>query len=240
MVFCPREVTCTPRVHKLPSRIMRIMRVPDEKTCVFLLSCLLCSVLLLAHDAEPPFVRIEDLGHDEDGMAASIEGMLASLHKYDSGTESMVLGDTACGATARVVCSPGRKEMPSDYLSLGDIARVEGEITYDGTMATVYCDSDSVLLVSRSARVLDVAVLSSCWELLMGDRFNVTGVLEESGQGSWYVLRDLAGSCSIEARSSIGAGSLPTEAEVIVDCTMFLDDSSMAFILVIWSVKMTY
>jgi hypothetical protein len=127
--------------------------------------------------------------------------------------------------------------MPSFYLSLGDAARVTGEISSKGTVATVFCDSDGISLLEKAAHVINVAVLSSNWELFEGDRFNTTGVLENADRNSWYVLRDPDGGCSIGARSGAGAGVIPVGVGVIVDCTMVLDKSTMAFILVVWSAE---
>jgi hypothetical protein len=194
-------------------------------------------MLILSQDATPPYVSISDLGSAEEGTVASTEGLVTSLYRYDSGAESLILVDVSDGATAKIVCSPGGKEMPSFYLSVGDAARVTGEISSEGTVATVFCDSDEICLLKKAAHVIDVAVLSSNWELFEGDRFNITGVLENADRDSWYVLRDPAGGCSMGARSGAGAGVIPIGVEVVVDCTMVLDKSTMAFILVVWSAE---
>jgi len=215
----------------------QIMRIPDERTCAFLLACLLCSMLLLSEDAEPPFIPISDLASAEDGAVISTEGLVASLHRYDSGAESLILVDVSGCETARIVCSPGGREMPSFYLSVGDAARATGEISFEGTAATMFCDSDGILLLKKAAHVLDVAVLSSNWELFEGDRLNVSGVLENAGRESWYLLRDSAGTCSMSARAGPDAGVIPVGVEVVVDCTMILDKSTMAFVLLVWSAE---
>jgi len=162
----------------------------DKRLIAALLVVLMSTMVALGSTASPPVVSIGSISNIDDGTVIVILGAVVDLSARDDGSEGLVLADMASGSTIRVHCDPGTGSPPSQYASIGDELRVEGEISRLGQSSMLFTSSGGVSLVKGSVSVLTIEVLSKNWALFVGDRIRIGGVVVPSSAPGCYRLAD--------------------------------------------------
>lgn len=209
-----------------------LMSLLDARIASVLAAGLLSSVVLLACSTPSPTVSIEELWTlDEDADLTAV-GSLVSLRVFESGSEVIVLADVMSGQTARVVCTYGPGSPPSSRVSIGDTVSVHGQCAFEDGAPTVYCRYPDVAVLRQSEEALTVSILSTSWQLFIGDTLCIGGVATvDPALGSRLV--DVEGGCSI----GLLMGDLaPVEGHIVVVATLLLDDSTMTLQLAVVSI----
>ena len=155
-------------------------------------------------------------------------GIVVDLRSYDSGTETLVLLDRAGGAQLKVVCLPGVAAPLSGRLMIGDLVRVEGDVSRDAFDTVVFTTTGRVTQVLRPELVLSVELLCENWRAFESDRFNISGTLISTG--SDRRLQGLDDAHSIELRCPDTWAATPG-ARILVDGTLLVDQTSMVIFL---------
>ncbi len=161
----------------------------------------MCTMILLGSTASPPLVPIRSVATFDDGSIIVVLGVIVDMSPRDDGAESLVLADLSDGAVLRVYCSPGARDMPGVYTSIGDELRIEGELSRLGKSPMLFARSDDVSLVEDAVAVLTISGLSRNWALFVGDQVEVSGIIISSTDGLRLADADLEHSIAIESRS---------------------------------------
>ena len=204
------------------------MSVFDHRTAAVLAAGLLASMVLLSASSVPPSLTVSELWGLGGDARVTVEGILVSLWTYDSGAEAIVLSDPAGPPTARVVCSAGPGPPPSAAAAMGDLVSASGECVFEDGVPTVFCRYGDVRLLKESQDVLTVGLLAGSWQLFEGDRFAVRGVCQADSSGAPRLM-DPEGCCSFAMVLDDGVAA--AEGEVLVDCTLTVDRSTMSVVL---------
>jgi hypothetical protein len=165
-------------------------RFLDHRVLVAILAILLSAMLLLVSTASPPIVPISQVFSFDDGSVVVLIGVMVDMYLRDGGGESMVLADVTDGATVRIYCNPGLHEPPSHLLSIGDEARVQGEVSSSGSSPVLFATSDGVTLSRRAESALSMEALCRNWALFEGDSFKTCGVVISGDVAGSYRLSD--------------------------------------------------
>jgi hypothetical protein len=202
--------------------------------CLLLVSAM-SSALLAASMALPPAVSVEECASLEEGTPVRVVGVVSYLRSYDSGTEVVTLVDRGGGSEARVICSPSRAPSLCSILSIGDLVRVEGEVSHDSSITVIFALRDGVSVLARSELTLSVEFLCDNWRLFEYDRFNISGEVVDDAGASF--LQSFGGERRIALRFTESAEPVSDCGKVIVDCTLFVDLRSMVIFLRAWALR---
>ncbi|HIH01006.1 TPA: hypothetical protein HA259_02825 [Thermoplasmata archaeon] len=186
------------------------------------------SALALASQTAPPTVEVRDCLTVETGAPVIVLGIVVDMRAYDSGTEALTILDRAGGPRVKVVCLSGVASPLSERLVIGDLVRVEGEVSRDASDTVVFTTAGQVTQVLRPELVLSVELLCENWRVFEFDRFNISGALVSTDSG--YRLQGLSGGHSIELRLSDTLAAA-AGAFVLVDVTLLVDQTSMVIFL---------
>lgn len=209
----------------------------EPRPLALLSVCLTSSMFLLALGAEPPIVSVSEACTVEDGTKVRAVGVVTRLWVYESGYECLLLADSECGETVRVMCARARSEMPSLWCSVGDSVLAEGHVSRDASETVIFSSSDRVDLVQRAEFVLDVDILSIHWRLFEHDRFNISGVaVPGAADGTWCLGSD-EGETVISMRFTQPCEALSAGCELTVDCTLLVDTETMTICLLVWTAE---
>lgn len=184
------------------------LRLPREKVLACLAASCLALLAFIGAASEPPEVRIPDLGTLDDGAVVRVRGVATDVWSSDSGSLSLVLADIMTVSTVKVVCSMGRIASPIE-VHIGDELSAMGQLEVAGGRPVIWANEDDVRLISLSREVLDLRSLSLSWELFVGDRFEIEGIV-------------IAGDAGFRLAGSDGASSICLTTYG-VDCSRFLD-----------------
>lgn len=206
----------------------------DPKLTASLLACLLGSMLVLTGVSNPPHVEISSLNAIEEGTTVYVSGLLVSLWRYDTGTESLLLADPSDGSTLKVICAQGVAAFPGTYLCIGDEVLVKGEVMEARPQPVLLSRTDDIERLQPSELALTVKAVCHHWLLFEGDRFNVTGAISTD---DGLRLQDLESEYSISLRLAVGAVAPSPGRDVRADCTLCLDESQMVIYLLAWSLS---
>ena len=205
---------------------------PRTRLLGALLAVTLGSALVLACDASPPTLEVRECLAVENGTPVLVIGIVVDVRAYDSGTEALELLDRAGGPLISVICLPEAAVSLSGLLMIGDLVRVDGEVSRDAAETIIFTTKGRVTHVLRPQLVLSVELLCENWRVFEFDRFNITGALLSTGNE--YRLQGFDGVHSIELRG-LAACPLSSGTSVIVDGTLLVDKSSMVMFLQVHS-----
>ena len=209
----------------------------EPRTLTLLSICMTSSLFLLAINAEPPSVSVSEVCTMEDGAKVRTTGVLTRLWVYESGYEGLLLADCERGDTVRVMCSNGRADMPSRWVSVGDAVQVEGHVSRDAFEAVIFSSSDRIDLVQRAEFVLDVDILALHWRLFESDRFNISGVAVAGDVDGEWLLGGGDGSTVISIRLDEACMDLCPGDRLALDCTLLVDTETMTIFLHAWAAE---
>lgn len=215
-----------------PAPIRGDMRVIDDRLASVLAVGFLSSLVLLSSSAAPPSLTVAELWGLGGDSALTVSGVLVSLRSYESGSEVLVISDEGGSPTVRVVCTTGPGPSPGEISSIGDLLSVSGECVFEDGVPSVFCRYGDVRLLRRCQDVLTVSLLSASWQLFEGDRVSVRGVCGVDPHGALR-LADADGGCSIAML--LDQGVAPVCGEVVADCTLVLDTSTVSLVLEVHS-----
>jgi hypothetical protein len=194
-----------------------------------LLTLTLSTALVLAHQSTFPTLEVGECFSVEPGTPVQVFGVVVEVRSYDSGTEILSLMDRGGGPCLRVICLPQSTISLSEELRIGDLVRVEGEVSRDATDIIVFADKNRVTQVLRPEFVLSVELLCENWRVFEYDRFNVSGAVLSDGDITR--LQGFSGSHSIEMRCQDALLPPVSGAHALVDCTLLIDPRSMVIFL---------
>lgn len=204
------------------------MPARDPCHAAILVAGMMSSMVLLSASSLPLSLTVSELQGLGEDSAVTVSGLLVSLRTYDTGTEAMMLSDEAVSAIAKVVCSPGPGNPPSQLLSIGDLLSVSGDCTFEDGTPVVFCHYDDVRLLRGSEEELTVRALCGSWWLYEGDEISIVGdsVRDESG-GLRLFDEDGVHSIAME----LDTGVSPMEGKTMVCGRLSLDTSTMTIAL---------
>ena len=207
---------------------------PRTRLLCTLLALTLGSALLLASEASPPTLEVRECLAVENGTPVLVVGVVVDVRSYDSGTETLKLLDRAGGPLLSVICLPEGAISLSRKLMIGDLVRVDGEVSRDASETIVFTTKGRVAQVLRPHLVLSVELLCENWRVFEFDRFNISGALLSTD--GVYRLQGLGGVHSVELR---GLVEIPSASwtSVTVDGTLLVDESSMVMFLKVHSIS---
>jgi hypothetical protein len=188
-------------------------------------------MMLLSWSARAPCLEVSSLSGMDDGQTVLIRGLLVDLWVNDGGSESLVLADREDATSVWVFVSQALRPQPSSYAHVGDELRVCGNLAISRSGMSLYSDSDSVVLLTRAEQVLTVGMLSSHWELFLGDDISVSGVLLQpvASAGPRLFDNDLEHSISLGLDDGWDAQLLGQSVTVVG--MLVIDENSMALVL---------
>ena len=204
------------------------MRIPRTRHLCTLLLLTLGSALVLASQAAPPMLEVRDCLSIETEAPVVVLGIVVDIRSYDSGSETLVMLDRAGGAQMKVVCLPGIAAPLSGRLMIGDLVRVEGDVSRDAFDTVVFTTTERVTQLLRPELVLSVELLCENWRAFESDRFNISGTLVSTG--SDRRLQGLGDAHSIELRAP-DTWTAASGARILVDGTLLIDQTSMVIFL---------
>jgi hypothetical protein len=204
------------------------MGLLDDRMISVLAAGLLSSILLLSAASVPPCLSVSEVWALGGDATLTVSGLVVSLRSYETGSESLVLADPSGSPTVRVICSPGPGPPPSASASVGDMTAVSGECVFEDGVPVIFCRYGDVRVMAESEEALTVSLLGASWRLFEGDRFSVRGVCSVDPLGAPR-LTDPGGGCSFALLPDPGVAAV--EGDVIVDCTLVVDRSTMSVVL---------
>jgi hypothetical protein len=205
------------------------------KVACLILASSMSSALLVSSTALAPSVTVEECASMEEGTPVRVVGVVSFLHIYDSGTEVMTLVDLDGGSEVRVVCPPSAASAVCSVLSIGDLARAEGEVSHGSSITTIFASHGGVSLLSRAEMTLSVEFLCDNWRIFEHDRFNISG--EVVIDATAFYLQGFGGGHRIALRFGEDAGPVSAGCRVVVDCTLLVDLESMVLFLRAWAFR---
>jgi hypothetical protein len=204
----------------------------DHRILVTILALLLSAMLLLVSMASPPIVPIGQVFSFDDGSAVVLTGVIVDMFLRDDGAESLVLADITEGATIRVYCNPGLHEQPSHFLSIGDEARVQGEVSNSGSSPVLFATSDGISLSRRAESVMSMETLCRNWALFEGDSFKTNGLVITGEVAGSYRLSDPELKHSVLLRSDHAELACLVGKRVTITAVLRLDPDTMSLVLI--------
>ena len=193
-----------------------------------ILATTLIALAYLAASSQPPDLSVSELLDMRGAGEVFVHGLLVSSWTYDSGTEHLVLSDPDGAAIISVICLPGPGGSPSQRASYGDLLRVKGVCSFEGSTPRLYSNFQDVSVLKKSRAALAVGDLARLWPLLIGDRIEIAGDGVEIRPGL-FALKDPEGEdCSIALNLQEGA-SFITGPMILVG-VLRLDESTMALV----------
>ena len=215
-----------------PCSIVHGRQLLDHRILLTILAFILSAMLTLVSMASPPVVSIEQVSLFDDGSVVVLIGVIVDISLRDGGGETLILANIADGATVRVYCNPGLHEPPSHFLSIGDEARVQGEVSNSGTSPILFTSSDDITLSRRAESVLSMEALCRNWALFEGDSFKANGLVITGEVAGSYRLSDpeLKHSILLKADSIELAGYVGKR--ITMAAVLRLDPSTMSLVLI--------
>ena len=189
-------------------------------------------MLTLVSAASPPVVPIEQVSLFDDGSVVVLIGVIVDISLRDSGGETMILANITDGATMRVYCNPGLHEPPSHFLSIGDEARVQGEVSNSGPSPILFASSDDITLSRRAESVLSMEALCRNWALFEGDSFKANGLVITGEAAGSYRLTDLEMEHSVLLKAGSTELADYVGKRVTITAVLRLDQSTMSLVLI--------
>lgn len=203
----------------------------DHRILVAILALLLSAMLLLVSTSSPPTVPIGQVFSFDDGSAVVLTGVIVDMFLRDDGAENLVLADITDGATIRVYCNPGLHEQPSHFLSIGDEARVQGEVSSSGSSPVLFATSDGITLSRRAESVMSLEALCRNWALFEGDSFKTYGMVITGEATGSYRLSDPELKHSVLLRSDHNELAGYVGKRVTITAVLRLDPDAMSLVL---------
>jgi len=203
----------------------------DHRILVAILALLLSAMLLLVSTASPPVIPIGQVFSFDDGSVIVLIGVIVDMFLRDGGAENLVLADITDGATVRIYCNPGLHEQPSHFLSIGDEARVQGEVSSSGSSPVLFTTSDGISLLRRAESVLSMETLCRNWALFEGDSFKTNGVVITGEVTGSYRLSDPEIKHSVLLRSDHTELAGYVGKRVTITAVLRLDPDTMSLVL---------
>jgi hypothetical protein len=203
----------------------------DHRILVAIFALLLSAMLLLVSTASPPTVPIGQVFSFDDGSAVVLTGVIVDMFLRDDGAENLVLADITDGATIRIYCNPGLHEQPSHFLSIGDEARVQGEVSSAGSSPVLFTTSDGITLSRRAESVLSMEALCRNWALFEGDCFKTNGMVITGEVIGSYRLSDPELKHSVLLRSDHTELAGYVGKRVTITAVLRLDPDTMSLVL---------
>lgn len=204
----------------------------DYRILVAILALLMSGMLLLVSTASPPTVPIEQVFSFDDGSVVVLIGVIVDMFLRDDGAENLVLADITDGATVRVYCNPGLHEQPSHFLSIGDEARVQGEVSSSGSSPVLFATSDGITISRRAESVLSMEALCRNWALFEGDSFKTNGMVITGEGTGCYRLSDPEVKHSVLLRSDRTELAGYVGKRVTITAVLRLDPGTMSLVLI--------
>ncbi len=212
------------------------VRLLNQRTLALLVLASLALLSGLSSIGRMPAIAISDLSKVDSGAVVVVVGVVVDQWSSDAGSSSYVLADLDRQASVKVIHTPNRPSAQTE-VHIGDEVRVTGEIDLLGGRPTLWASGDGLTLVRSSREVLSVASLVDSWPLLLGDRFEMRGIVQSVYGSRDMLLRDLDGGASILLRSDEGLSRF-ADRIVVVDTILLLDSSSMRLVLDVESVSL--
>lgn len=202
--------------------------VPRLEVLAVSLLMALSSMTVLSLTSDAPLVDLSAVGLMGDGQEILTRGVLADLHRYDSGLEALVVAAPDGQGTLKAYVSQGLKPSPSAYARIGDTLRLHGRVSNSGREAVLYCDSDSVLVEARAESALTLDTLSRMWPLLLGDEIRLRGIIVWTVASECCRLFDIDMACSIQLTGASMPATGPLAQEAMVIGILRLDHTAMS------------
>lgn len=206
--------------------------LPDVQVIAAVLTVLLSAMLFLTSQSSAPLVSVGQVRLFDDGSAIVLIGVVVEMVPHDAGAESLILADPADGATVRVYCDQGLRELPSHYLSIGDEARIEGEVSGTGASPMLFATSDGVSVSRRAGEVLSLEILSRNWALFEGDSFSIGGLVIAGDLPDDFKLTDSDMRYSISLRSGSVEFASFVGKWATLEAVLRLDPGTMVLVLI--------
>jgi hypothetical protein len=202
---------------------------PNQRVLAASIVASLAVLTSLGAGSGPPEVAISDALALEGGEIIRVRGIVVNAWLSDTGTLSLVLADLHQRTSLKVMCSGGISADPAD-VRIGDELRMAGE------KPALWSSFDDVEILARSRDALSVESLSTSWELLIGDRFEITGILVVT-DGGGYRLVNPEGTASIALVLPQPGPSRYECGKVLVDAMLMLDPAGMELVLKVYGMK---
>ncbi len=205
------------------------LKRPRQRVISVLVMVSLAMLTLLGSVSEPPEVGLDDISKVGGGETIRARGVVVDAWTSDAGSLSLVLADLGTDSTLRVVCSSGSVGVPVD-IHIGDDVRATGELEVTGGRPTLWSARDDIELIRPSREALTLEAIADSWEMLVGDRFEVVGILVRSTNEA-FRLMDLGGSVSIALQPPETEMSRFEGRRVLADAVLRLRPETMELIL---------
>lgn len=211
--------------------------MPDNRAIIGILAILLSTMMFLTSLSSPPIISVGQVRFFDEGSTVVLIGVVVEMAVHDAGAESLILADVADGATVRIYCNQGLRELPSHFLSIGDEARVEGEVSGTGTPPMLFATSDGVSVSRRAGAVLSLETLSQNWALFEGDSFRIGGLVVSGDLPGEFRLADPDLRHSISLRSDALELARFVGKRVTLQAVLRLDAGTMTLVLIMDSLS---
>ncbi len=205
------------------------MNFPRTRTLALMFAAVLSILVVISSCSTTPFVGLDQIPALDEGTTVRLSGLLVGLSINDGGSEDIILLDPSKQVTAKAICMPGSRPLPSRYVSIGDELRVTASTSGKGS-SVVFTSSDDVDVSSESDAVLTVKILASNWALFEGDRFRISGVVMVGSAGG-FLLADPDLEHSISLRPENGDANDYLGKSVVADASLRVDASTMTLYL---------
>jgi len=149
-----------------------------------------------------------------------------------------VLADLSEGSTVKVLCSQGILRVGAD-VHVGDEVRTTGQLEITGGRPILWSSSDEVELLGLSRATLKLDDLARAWELLIGDRFEIVGILLSEQRAGPLRLMAPDGTMSIALETTQTDSSRFADRKVLVDGVLQLRPKTMELVFVAYAISAT-
>jgi hypothetical protein len=212
--------------------------LPEQKVLSFLVMVSLALLTLLGSVTGPPEVAMSDVSKIDGGETIRVRGIVVDAWDSDAGVLSLVLADLDTQSSLKALCTNGIMAAPA-AIHIGDEVRVTGEIETTGGRPILWSSRDDVELLRLSREALTLEALAGAWELLVGDRFEVVGILVPAEGGGEFRLMDMGRSLSIAFEPPQADMTRFEERKVIVDVVLRLRPQTMELVLVAYGISLS-
>jgi len=166
-----------------------------------------------------------------------VRGTVVDAWSSDAGALSLILADLDSKATAKVICAQGGTVLRAEF-HVGDVVLATGQLELTGGRPVIWAGQGKLELVTPSRDSLTLEDLGDSWELLVGDRFEVAGVLVMAHPEERVRLVSPDGQASILILIRQTDYSRFLERLVVVDAVLRLDSNSMELVLDAYSISL--
>lgn len=209
---------------------------PTLKIACTLAIASLSSLVMIASDAAPPSLHVDDVVHADAGSLIRVCGVAVSVRIWDDGGARLLLADHLSGSTLTVSVKPSPTGGVRDHLHIGDLIRVEGRLFADAGALTLFATASGVTILAASECTLTVDYLCDNWRLFEYDRFNISGVLDRDNVSGIVRLMNPQGDRGILVKCAHDYATSLYNGLVTVDCTLCVDVSTLTMYLRAWAI----